>query len=134
MTRTFPKSAQRETGRRAQRGMSMTLLLAIMAVAIFIATFAFKAGPSFSENWTVLKVVDSVTSDEALMRGSRKGVYKQLNTQFGHNNLWSLKAEEIVTLKKEGNTYTAFVNYEKRETLFRNIDLVMRFNNEPTEP
>jgi len=134
MTRTFSKRAQYGATVRAQRGISMTVVMVLLAVAIFFATFAFKAGPAYFENWTVLKVVDSVTSDETLMRGTRKGVYKQLNPQFGHNNLWTLKAEDIVTLKKEGNSYLASVKYEKRETLLSNIDLVMSFDSEPADP
>lgn len=127
MTRTFSKVAHSASVTR-QRGISMSMLLVIMCVTVFLATFAFKAGPAYFENWTVQKVVDQVTSDETVMRGSRKAVYKQINTMFGHNNLWHLKAEDIVTLQKDGNSFLATVAYEKRETLFSNIDLVMSFS------
>ncbi len=131
MTTTFSKPTQRPASLRSQRGMSMTAILVIMSVVVFFATFAMKAGPAYMDNWTVMKVVDQVSEDDALMRGSKKAFYKSLNQQLGLNNLWTYKAEDIVELKKaSGGRFEAKVSYEKRENLFSNIDLVMRFEEE----
>lgn len=135
MSTMFAKASHTLAPRHAQRGLTMTTALAIMCVAVFIATFAFKAAPAYFENWTVVKVVDSVMQDSQVANGPRKAIYKQLNAQFGHNNLWHVKAEDVVELKRgDTNTYVATVAYEKRETLFSNIDLVMSFNSGADEP
>ena len=132
--RSRARDPLRGRGPHRQRGMSMTAIMAIMGVAIFIGLFAIKAGPAFFENMTVQSIVEDTAADENLMRGSRSKVYQQLNTQYRMNNLWDMKAEDTVTLKKSGGGYVMRVNYEKRENLFANIDLVMRFDREAGEP
>ena len=114
---------------RAQRGMSMTALLLITSVALFIGLFVAKAGPAYFENWTVTKIADGVAADSELLRAPRSRIFQSIQEQYRHNNLWDLKAEETITLKKDAERgYLVTVNYEKRENLFSNIDLVMRFD------
>ena len=129
----FAPDRNGRVGPGRQRGMSMTAIMAIMGVTVFLGLFAVKAGPAYFENMTVKSIAETVASDEALMRGSRSKVYKQLNTQYSFNNLWDMKAEDTIDLKKDGRDgYKVRINYEKRETLFGNIDLVMRFDQEMT--
>jgi len=114
--------------RATQRGMSMTVVMLIMATAIFFGLFAFKAGPAYFENWTVSKIADDIASNPELMRAPKSKIYQSIQDQYRHNNLWDLKAEETIVLKKDGKRgYLVTVDYEKRENLFSNIDLVMRF-------
>ena len=128
------RTPRRGRGPRGERGMSMTAIMAIMAVSVFIGMFAIKAGPAYFENMTVQSIVEDAAADDELMRGSRSKVYKQINAQYGMNNLWDMKAEDTVELKKDGSGYVLRVAYEKREPLFGNIDLVMRFDSATDEP
>ena len=116
------------TTARAQRGMSMIGAMALAAVAVFLGLFAFKAGPAYFENLTVKSIVEDAAADAELMGASRSKVYRQLNAQYSMNNLWDMKAEDTVELKRSKGGYDLRVNYEKRENLFANIDLVMRFD------
>lgn len=135
MSTTFVSTAMRSSGLHGQRGLTMTSTLFILCVGVFMVTFAFKAAPAYYENWTVVKVVDQVMSDRELANGPRKAIYRRLNEQFDHNNLWALEAENVVELQRgETSTYTAKVAYEKRETLFSNIDLIMSFDNGAEAP
>ena len=125
------RAARRPRTARAQRGMSMTATLAALGVAVFIGMFAFKAGPAYFEAWRVQQAADNVAADADLMRSPRSKVYKQLATQYQMNDLWNLRPEDTIELKKDGERgYAVRVAYEKRETLFGNIDLVMRFDRE----
>ncbi len=133
MNVSFSKASHLSGNLQRQAGMSMTMVLVVMSVVVFFATFGFKAGPAYFENWTVQKVVSQVAGDAQVMRGTRKGVFKKMNEMLGHNNIWSLKAEDIVVLTKVSTGYTAHLDYERRENLFSNIDLIMRFNTEEEE-
>ena len=127
-------AARRGAAPGTERGLSTTAVLAIMGVAVFIGLFAIKAGPVYFENLTVKKIVADAAADDELMRSSRSRVYEQLNAQYRMNNLWDMKAEETVELKRDGDRgYVARVNYERRETLFANIDLVMSFDQTPAD-
>lgn len=114
-----------------QRGMGMLSMLVILSVAIFLGLFAFKVGPNFFENWTVSKIASDVAGNPELLKQPRSKVYAHINQAYRTNNLWDLKAEETIKLKKDGNRgYIVTVQYEKRENLFSNIDLVTRFDKE----
>jgi len=109
--------------------MSATMVLVVMSVTLFIGLFIAKAGPAYFENWTVQKIADGVASDRDLMSAPRSRVLQSIQEQYRHNNLWGLKADETIVLKKDAERgYLVTVAYEKREKLFKNIDLVMRFD------
>ncbi len=114
-----------------QRGMGMLSIFAIIAVAVFLGMFAFKVGPHYMENWTVSKIASDVASNPDLLKQPRSKVYSYINQAYRTNNLWDLSPEDTIKLKKDGNRgYLVRVQYEKRDTLIRNIDVVTSFDTE----
>lgn len=114
-----------------QRGLGTTGVLVLMAVGIFIGLFAFKVTPHFMENWTVSKIASDLAANPQMLKQPRSKVYRHIAQAYRTNNLWDLKPEETIILKKDGKRgYIVTVQYEKRATLFRNIDLVTTFDNE----
>lgn len=117
---------------RRQSGLGMISVFVILAVSIFIGLFAFKVGPHYLENWTVVKIVDDMSSDPNILKQPRSKVYQYLNQAYRTNSLWDLNAEDTVTLTRNGKDgFSAVVNYEKRAKLFHNIDVVTSFNYTP---
>ena len=120
--------------RSRQRGLSMLSVMAIIGVALFLGTFAVKVGPAYFEKMTIDKIVSDKMEDDALKSGPRSKIYAALNRAYDMNNLRGLKAEDTITLKKaKDGGYTMSVSYEKRATLFANIDVVTRFDDAATE-
>ena len=111
--------------------MGMLSIFCIIAVALFIGMFAFKVAPHYMENWTVSKIASDVASNPELLQQPRSKVYSYIQQAYGMNNLWELKPEETIKLKKNGNKgYVVTVQYEKRDTLISNIDVVTSFDTE----
>jgi hypothetical protein len=126
--------SERTTSARLQHGMGMTTVMVIISVALFLGLFAFKVGPNYLENWTVNQVVEEVSAKTDVLKKPRSKVYAQLNKAYRQNNLWDLKAEDTIELKKNKKTgYTLIVKYEKRTNLFANIDVVTTFDSTPEE-
>lgn len=116
---------------KRQRGMGMLSVFAIIAVCIFLGLFAFKVGPNYMENWTVSKIAKDVASNPDLLKQPRSKVYSYINQAYRTNSLWDLKPEETIKLKKDGKRgYVVMVQYEKRDNLFSNIDLITSFDEE----
>ena len=116
--------------------MGMLSIFAIIAVAVFLGLFVFKVGPHYMENWTVSKIASDVASNPELLKQPRSKVYGYIGQAYRTNNLWDLSPEDTIKLKKDGNRgYVVRVQYEKRETLIRNIDVVTSFDTEvsPTQ-
>ncbi len=114
---------------KRQHGLSYAGVLLIMSVAIFIGMFAFKVGPHYFEHWTVAKIAAELAEKPEVLKQSRSKVYKHINQAYQFNNLWGLKAEDTIVLTRDSNRgYVITVQYERRDTLFRNIDVVTRFD------
>lgn len=118
---------------RNQRGMGLLSVFVIISVCIFVGLFVIKVGPNYMENWTVSKIAKDVASNPDLLKQPRSKVYSYINQAYRTNSLWDLKPEETIKLKKDGKRgYIVTVQYEKRDNLFSNIDLVTSFDKEAT--
>lgn len=116
-----------------QKGIGFTGYLLIMAVSIFIGLFVIKVGPHYMENMTVVAVAEELAEKPEILQQSRSKVYSYINQAYRTNNLWDLEAEDTITLKRDKKLgYVVTVQYEKRATLFHNIDLVTSFNTTPS--
>ena len=108
--------------------MSMTALIALIGVVVFLGLFALRVGPAYFENLTIEKIVKDKAADESLMRAPRSKIYASLNQAYRTNNLWDLKAEDTIRLKRDGQRgHVMDVAYERRANLFANIDVVTVF-------
>ena len=127
----FQQPIRRRQSPKHQRGMGMLSIFCLIAVALFLGMFAFKVAPHYMENWTVSKIASDVASNPELLQQPRSKVYSYIQQAYGMNNLWELKPEETIKLKKNGNKgYVVTVQYEKRDTLISNIDVVTSFDTE----
>lgn len=115
-----------------QRGISFTGVLVLLSCAVFIGLFAMKVGPHYLEHLTVTSITNDLVEKPELLKQSRSKVYEYINQGFRTNNLWDLKAEDTVTLKRDANKgYLVTVQYERRANLFRNIDVITSFHESP---
>lgn len=116
-----------------QSGMSLPGFLAIFVVVLFVGTFAFKVGPAYIENLTINKIAADTAGNTELMRGPKSKLMSSLDAAYNTNNLWELKPEETIALKRsKENGFIMTVKYEKRTNLFSNIDVVTVFEKEIT--
>ena len=127
-------NARARRPRESERGMSTIVVLALVSVAIFVGMFAIKVAPAYFENATIEKIVETKASDASLMKAPRSKVYQALNQAYRTNNLWDMKAEETIRLKRDAaRGYVMTVAYERRANLFANIDVVTVFGDPEPE-
>ncbi|MFK7892507.1 MAG: DUF4845 domain-containing protein [Granulosicoccus sp.] len=114
---------------RHQRGVGMTGIMTIIVVSLFLGVFAFRVVPHYLENWTISEIAEGVAANEKLLKKSRSTVYQHIDQAYRTNSLWGVKAEDTIELEKDAKKgYIMTVKYEKRATLFHNIDVVTSFN------
>lgn len=117
---------------KREQGLGYTGYLVILSAAIFVGLFAFKVGPHYFENLIVAKVAEELTEKPDILRQPKSKVYAYVNQAYRTNNLWDLKAEDTITLKRDAKKgYIVSVQYERRSNLFHNIDLVTSFDKSP---
>jgi len=112
-----------------QKGLGYIGYMLVLSVCIFLGLFGFKVGTHYFENWTITSVAQELASKPEVLKQPRSKVYQYLNQAYRTNNLWNVKAEDTITLTRDGKKgYLVTVQYEKRSKLFHNIHLVTSFD------
>ncbi|TLX54697.1 DUF4845 domain-containing protein [Stutzerimonas nosocomialis] len=115
---------------RSQKGMSMLGWVMVLAVVAFVASTAFKMMPHYFDYMSMDKIITSVETDRALDIRSVRDFYSHVNKGMQVNGVRDIKLEDVLKVEVENNEFKAHLNYEKREPMIRNLDLVARFDKE----
>lgn len=115
---------------RHQQGMSAIAVLAFIAIGLLLLTCTLKMLPVYAQHWSVQSLFDGlleeyIQDNNAITKSEiRSKLAKRLN--INQIDVMSIKNVEI---DKNAVAYTVIANYEVREPLFANIDVVMIFEN-----
>lgn len=117
-----------QKGLKKQAGLSFLGVFALVAMLGFIGLFAMKTVPGYIEFMTISKIVEDAEADPDIMGSTKSKVFAHINQAYRQNNLWDMKAEDTIVLKKDGRTgFSLKVDYEKRSSLISNIFVVTHF-------
>lgn len=116
--------------RKQQRGMSVMNILMLLALAAFLASTAFKVIPHYLDNMALEKMIVAIESPQGLGISAPADVYSYMNKGMTVNSIRDLDLEKAMKVEQEGNDFLIKLNYERRENLIKNIDLVVKFEKE----
>lgn len=116
--------------RKQQRGMSMMNVLMLLAVVAFLASAAFKIIPHYLDFMAVEKMIMAIEGPAGESITRPNDVYVHLSKGMEVNNIRDLDLHEAFKIRQEGNDFFIEANYERRENLIKNIDLVVKFEKE----
>nr|WP_298115491.1 DUF4845 domain-containing protein [uncultured Pseudomonas sp.] len=115
---------------QSQKGMSVLSWLMVLALVAFFASAAFKVIPHYLDYMSLEKIITSVETDEALEIRSINEFYGHVSRGMEVNSIRDLNPKDILVVKIENNEFQAHLQYERREPLIKNIDLVVNFDKE----
>lgn len=115
---------------RSQKGMSMLSWLMVLCVVAFFASTGFKILPHYLDFFSLQKVITSVETDRALEVRSPSDFYEHVSRGIQVNNIRDLDLRKVMDVRMENNEFLVHLNYEKREPLIENLDLVVHFDRE----
>lgn len=115
---------------QSQKGMSVLSWLMVLALVAFFASAAFKVIPHYLDYMSLEKIITSVETDEALEIRSINEFYSHVSRGMEVNSIRDLSLKDILQIKIENNEFHAHLQYERREPLIKNIDLVVHFDKE----
>ena len=117
---------------RAQRGASFFSSLVILVLIAFFASAAFKLIPHYMDNKALEKAILAVEEDKAT--GDKIDTvgdfYNHISKSMQVNSIRDLKMDDIIEVTQNNNDFLVHLKYEKRESLIKNIDLVVTFDKE----
>ncbi len=113
-----------------QRGYSMLQLGLMIGVAGFFLIFAFKVVPMYAENRYVESALRSlVEGGQKLEEMTDAEIKKKLANFYMINNVRSEGPTKNIVIDRDANKTLVTIDYEIRDNLFLNIDLVLSFQN-----
>lgn len=115
---------------RSQKGLSMLSLILVLALVAFFASTAFKMLPHYFDYMSMDKIISGVESDKALEVRTVGDFYSHVRKGMDVNGIRNLNLDEAMKVVIENNEFKVNLNYEKREPLIRNLDLVANFDKE----
>ena len=117
---------------KKQKGMSFWGIVVILALVGFFASAAFKLIPHYMDNRSLEKIVLDVDSQNAAGAGIRTvdEFYRHIEKGMQVNSIYDLNPKDIMKVKVENGVFVVDMNYEQRDNLVKNIDLVVHFDKE----
>jgi hypothetical protein len=111
----------------SQKGMSMIGWITVLALAAFLASAVMKMLPHYMDYMSLSKIISEAGTSSA-------GEIKTVGQFYGHigkgmqvNTIRDLDLKEAIQIEQDGNEFRVQLNYERREPLIQNLDLVARF-------
>ncbi|KTS77922.1 hypothetical protein NS274_10295 [Pseudomonas oryzihabitans] len=111
-----------------QQGLSFLGGLLALCIIAFLASTAFKLIPDYLDYNALTKVVESIGTNSDNQIRSVSDVYSYVEKGMQVNDIRDLDLQKAMRVEADGNHLQIHLDYEKREHLIRNIDLVVRFN------
>jgi hypothetical protein len=113
---------------RSQKGLGMLGWLVTLIVVAFLATTAFKLFPHYYDFYSLQKVIRSVETDKAADVRTVPEFYNYVSKGMDVNAIEGIDLNQAMVVKLENNEFRVHLNYEKREPLIQNLDLVATFD------
>ena len=115
---------------RSQKGMSLLSWMVMLAVVAFLASAVFKMVPHYLDYMSMKKIITSVETDKAADTRTVGDFYTHVSKGMSVNSIRDLDLEKSLKVTIENNEFRAHLQYERREALIENLDLVARFGQE----
>ena len=115
---------------RSQKGMSLLGWMVTLAVVAFFASTAFKMFPHYMDNAALDKAIMAVETDKAADVRTVPDFYAYITKAMTVNSVEKLDLRDAMEVKLDNGEFYVHLQYERREPLIKNLDLVARFDKE----
>lgn len=113
--------------KRKQRGITMLGFLITLCLVIFFAYCAMKIVPMYIEYYSVKKALASIASDAQAADATKEKIRSNFTKHLQIDYVATVKPE-MLKIESTDTGYNLIMNYERREPLFANLDVVGKFN------
>lgn len=111
-----------------QQGIGMTGVLFGIAVAVFVLTVLFKLGPAYMNYWSLRSIMNSVAESPQPIAGGKPEIMRAFETRMMVNDIRNVDAKSFTVKRAGENALDVSLDYERREHLFFNVDVVLTFH------
>jgi hypothetical protein len=110
-----------------QRGMTPIGWILVFLLIAFFTLIALKLVPIYLDSFTVGSVISDLKKEPGIAAKTPREVLSMIEKRLDINMVKGVKADDIF-IEKVGDSMTISAEYEVRENLMGNVDLVVSFN------
>lgn len=118
---------------KSQRGMTAIGWLFVLGLIGFFALLAMRMIPKYLEFYSVESTLDSFLNEPGMSTKTPQDVRTLVAKRFNINAVTSVSAKEVA-IQNTGSAFLISVDYEVREPVFGNVDVIMSFVKEVEVP
>lgn len=111
----------------AQRGLSAIGLLGGLALLASALTLILRLGPHYID-WQTMKSVFNSLPKAQVHSMPKDDIREALRKRFKVNSLREFDLSEILKIERQKGETTLIVEYERREPIVANVDVVLSFS------
>ena len=111
---------------RRQRGMAMIQWLILVLIVGGTAIVAIRTVPHYIDFYTMVSVVEALPKNHVHVMSKQK-IRDSLKKRFKINNIREFDLTKIVAIERKRGATALTLEYEVREHLFYNVDVVLSF-------
>jgi len=114
---------------RMQRGLGLYGWIFVIVVLGTVAILVIRLTPIYLNDRTLATQLDHLIANEPITTMTRRQIREALQKRLRVNSI-NLDLRKVLTVTKSGRTTTIVIDYEDREHLIGNIDVVLSFHHE----
>jgi hypothetical protein len=111
---------------RRQRGMALVQWMVLVLIVGGTATLAIRTVPHYIDFYTMVSVVEALPKNQVHVMSKQK-IRDSLQKRFKINNIREFDLNKIVAIERKRGATALTLQYEIREHLFYNVDVVLSF-------
>ncbi len=120
--------------KRMQSGLSMTGFLITLSLAIFFAYCGMKIGPMYMEYYSVKQALKGIAESNEAATASKEEIRVLFDKRLEMSYANYVKTLHALRFETGEGGMKMVVDYERREPLFANLDVVAKFHAEKVLP
>ncbi len=110
-----------------QNGMTAIGWLLVLGLVAFFALITLRLVPLYLEYAKVASALESLENEPGITGKTKPEIVRMMQKRFEVNDVMNVSAKEI-KVKKDKGILTVSIEYERREHLVSNLDVVATFD------
>lgn len=110
-----------------QKGMTAIGWLLVLGLIAFFTLITLRLVPAYMEFGKVTSVLESLKNEPGITGKTRSEIIRMVSKRFDVNDVYNVDPK-LVEVKKDKGVLQVSINYERREHLVGNVDVVATFD------
>ena len=110
-----------------QKGMTAIGWLLVLGLIAFFTLITLRLVPAYMEFGKVTSVLESLKDEPGITGKTRGEIIRMVSKRFDVNDVYNVDPK-LVEVKKDKGVLQVSINYERREHLVGNVDVVATFD------